>query len=402
MTFKYRVTTQTGEEKEGIIEAQSKDVAIGALQKRGFILMSIREEGEKTGIMKSLSFLDKIPQKDVVIMSRQISTLFSAQISAAKAFSLLGSSTENKGLKRVLDQIFEDIQGGTSISGSMGKHPKVFSNFYVNMVKSGEESGKLNETFVYLADYLERQNKLNSKIKSALVYPSFIIFIFLVVMVLMFTMIIPQLRGMIEGSGTDIPGFTKVVFFISGALVKYGLYIPIVLVGLGFALWTRLKTESGKLALDQLKLKVPLFNKMFRKVYLARIADNIDTMLSSGVPIVRALDITSTVVGNRVYEKIMNETSSAVKSGAQISDAFAQFEPIPPIMVQMIKVGEETGSLGSILKTLARFYQEEVERSVDTMIGLIEPAMIVLLGVSVGGLLASVMLPIVNIATGIN
>jgi type IV pilus assembly protein PilC len=402
MTFKYHISTQIGEEKEGKIEAQSKDVAITALQRRGFIVISIREESEHGGIDGFLSRFDKIPFKDVVIMSRQIATLFSAQVSAGKAFSLLATTTDNRLLKKVLDTIISDIQAGVSISGALAKHPKVFSNFYINMVRAGEESGKLSETFIYLADYLERQHKLNSKIKSALVYPSFIIFIFLVVMVLMFTMIIPQLRTMIEGSGAPIPVFTKAVFFISKMLIQYGLFVPVILAIVGTLVYLRLKTPGGKESLDRLKINAPLFGKLFRKVYLARIADNIDTMLTSGVPIVKAIDITSTVVGNVIYEKIINETSEAIKGGAQLSDAFAQFEPIPPIMTQMVKVGEETGSLGAILKTLAKFYAEEVERSVDTMIGLIEPAMIVMLGVSVGGLLASVMLPIYNIASGIN
>lgn len=402
MTFKYRISTQIGEEKEGKIEAQSKDVAITALQRRGFIVISIIEEGKAEGILGFLSHFDKIPFKEVVISSRQIATLFSAQVSASKAFSLLATSAENKLLKKVLETIVSDIQAGMSISNALAKHPKVYSTFYVNMVRAGEESGKLSETFIYLADYLERQHKLNSKIKSALVYPSFIIFIFVVVMILMFTMIIPQLRSMIEGSGASIPSFTKAVFFVSKTLVQYGLFIPVVLVAVGVVVYLRVKTPGGKEAVDKLKISAPLFGKLFRKVYLARISDNIDTMLTSGVPIVKALEITGTVVGNGVYEKIIAETTEAIKGGAQLSDAFARFEPIPPIMTQMVKVGEETGSLGAILKTLARFYAEEVERAVDTMIGLIEPAMIVMLGVSIGGLLASVMLPIYNIASGIN
>lgn len=402
MVFTYRVSTQIGEEKTGKIEAQSKDVAIVALQRRGFIVLSIKEEDEKSGIAMYLAKFDTVPFKDVVILSRQISTLFSAQVSAMKAFSLIAGSTENKILKKVLDAVVSEIQAGTSISVALSKHPKIFSEFYVNMVHAGEESGKLSETFLYLADYLERQYKLSAKIKSALVYPSFIIFIFIVVMALMFTMIIPQLKTMIEGSEAAVPVFTKIVFFISDALVKYGLLIPILLVGVGFVMYTRLKTKSGQESLDRFKLKMPLFGKLYTQVYLARIADNIDTMLSSGVPIVKSLEITGSVVGNKVYETVITETSEAVKSGAQLSDAFSRFEPIPPIMTQMVKVGEETGSLGTILKTLAKFYSEEVERSVDTLIGLIEPAMIVILGVSVGGLLASVMLPIYNIASSIN
>lgn len=401
MTFKYKVSTTTGEQKEGLIEAQSKDIAIGALQGRGFIVLSIRDVDEKKGI-RGLAIFNNVPMKDVVILSRQISTLFEAQVSAMKAFSLLSSNSDNPNMQRVLNQVVDDIQAGSSISQSLSKHPKVFSGFYVSMVRAGEESGKLNQTFLYLADYLDRQYELVSKTKNALVYPGFVIGVFVIVMSLMLTMIIPKLGVLIKESGQPIPVYTKAVLGLSDFFVNYGIFIPVVLVILGFFVWRTVRTEKGKEAVDRLKLNAPFFGKLFRKVYLARIADNLDTMLSSGVSIVRAIDVTAEVVGSKTYKHIVESASEGVKAGQALSDALGRFEPIPQIMVQMIKVGEETGSLPSILKTLAKFYKREVDEAVDTMVGLIEPIMIVVLGVSVGTLLASVLIPIYNVAGAIN
>lgn len=400
MTFKYRVSTQTGEQTEGVIEAQSKEAAVSALQRRNFIVLSIREEAKK-GKIFGLSF-ESIPMKDVVIMSRQISTLFDAQISAVKAFSLIGTNAENKWLKIRLDEVVNDIQSGTSIAGALAKHPKVFSSFYVNMVKAGEESGKLSQTFQYLADYLDRQYELRSKTKNALIYPAFVITVFFGVMFLMLTKIIPKLSVIIKDSGQAVPFYTKVVIGLSDFLVNFWYLVPVIVVGIGLFVWMQLRSEKGKTFMDRTVITLPIFGKLYRKIFLARIADNLDTMLSSGVSIVRALEITADVVGNKVYKSIIESTVEAVKSGSALSDAFARYEPIPQIMTQMIKVGEETGSMSNILRTLALFYKREVTEAVDTLIGLIEPAMIIVLGISVGLLLASVLIPIYNVAGGIS
>ncbi len=400
MLFKYKAVDDKGVNKEGGIDAPGKDLAISGLQRRGYIVLSIREEGEKKSVFK-MTFFDKISTKDVVILSRQISTLFEAQVSALKAFSMLATNVDNKLLGKKLTQITDDLQAGVSISGALAKHPDVFSNFYVNMVRAGEETGKLNETFLYLADYLDRQYALTSKTRNALIYPAFVIVTFFIVMGLMFVVVIPKLSVMIQDSGQDIPVYTQIVIGISNFLVNYGFLIIIFLILLGIWVWRMSSTEKGKIYLDRLKLSAPAIGDLYKKLYLSRIADNLDTMLSSGVQIVRAIDITAEVVDSQVYKTVLKETADAVKSGVSLSVALEQHEEIPGILVQMVKVGEETGALGKILKTLAVFYKREVDDAVDTLVGLIEPVMIVGLGIAVGILLTSILVPIYNIAGSI-
>ena len=400
MTFKYKAVTDTGEQKEGVIEAQNKDLAIAALQRRGFIVVSIKGDDDKSVFDTNL--FESIPLKDVVLMSRQISTLFEAQVSAIKAFSLLASNSENLLLQRTLNQVVDDIQAGSSISGALAKHPKAFSDFYVNMVKAGEESGKLNQTFAYLADYLDREYELTSKTRNALIYPAFVIGVFVIVMVLMFTMVIPQLSVIIESSGQDVPVYTKIVLGLSSLMVHYGIFFLIGFIMFVGYIWYLSTTTRGQNYLDRLKLSVPVLGNLFTKMYLSRIADNLDTMIASGIPIVRAIEITGSVAGSRIYEQIMKDAEESVKSGSSLSDAFNKHAEIPQIMVQMVKVGEETGALSTILKTLAHFYKREVDDAVDSLVGMIEPIMIVALGLGVGVLLASVLVPIYNIASSIN
>ncbi|MDQ5930772.1 MAG: type pilus assembly protein PilC, partial [Bacteroidota bacterium] len=341
--------------------------------------------------------------KEIVILSRQIATLFEAQVSALKAFSLLSASNDNPYLQKVLTQIVDDLQAGFSISGAMEKHPDVFSNFYTSMVKVAEESGKLNQTFIYLADYLERQHQLTSKTKNALIYPAFVVVVFISVMVLLLTLVIPKLSQLIIESGQEIPVYTRIVIGASNFFVNYGFILLIGVVFGGAYLWWLSGTNKGRLFLDKMKLALPAFGNLYRKLYLSRISDNLDTMLTSGIPIVRSIDLTAEVVGNKFYEDIMRDTAEKVKSGFLVSDALAKYpEDIPNIFVQMTKIGEETGKLGQILKTLSNFYRREVNDAVDTLIGLIEPAMIVFLGLGVGILVASVLIPIYNISSTIS
>jgi type IV pilus assembly protein PilC len=401
MLFTYKAITNTGEKKEGSIDAATRDLAIGALQRRGMIVMSINEEKERQSILK-FSFSEGVPMKDIVVMSRQMSTLFEAQVSALKAFTMLATNTENKVLGKILTNITNDIQSGTPISVALAKYPDIFSDFYVNMVKAGEESGKLSEIFSYLADYLDRQYALTLKVKNALIYPSFVVGVFILVMTAMFVFIIPKLTVIIEESGQAIPIYTQVVIWISNTLVHYGIFILIFIIVGVLYIFKLTRSDNGKSYLDRLKIKLPIVKIIFKKLYLSRIADNLDTMLSSGIPIIHAMEVTSGVVGNRVYQSILKQASDDVKAGSSLSDAFAKHEEIPKMMSQMVRVGEETGSMGTILKTLGHFYNREAQDAVDTLISLIEPAMIVALGLGVGVLLASVLMPIYNIAGGIS
>ncbi len=402
MLFTYKVINEKGAESEGSIDALNVDVAINSLQRRGLVISSIHEAGAKQGFLsRDIGLFDRVSNKDVVILSRQMATLFTAQVSALRIFKLLAAETENRALGKVLAEVSDDIQGGGTISAAMSKHPKVFSSFYVNMVKAGEESGRLDETFQYMADYLDRNYEVNSKVKNALIYPAFVISTFFAVMTLMLTVVIPKISTIITSSGQKVPIYTQIVIGMSNLLVNYGpLFILIIVVGL-FVLVRYARTAAGKDTFSEIKISFPYIGNLYRKLYLSRISDNLDTLLGSGIPMVKALELTSGVVDNKVFEKVMQDLIEGVKSGQSLSDAASKHSELPGIMVQMMKIGEETGELGSILKTLAKFYQREVVNAVDTLINLIEPLMIVLLGLGVGFLLASVLIPIYNISSSI-
>lgn len=401
MIYIYKGLNQQGEVKEGTIDSITIDIAINTLQKQGLILSSIKPKEEKKDIFNfELNFFSGVSNKDIVILSRQMATLFDAQVSALRIFRLISGQVENVTLRNTLNQVADDLQGGMSISASLAKHPKIFTDFYVNMVKAGEESGKLDETFNYLADYLDRTYEVTAKAKNALVYPAFVIATFVGVMILMLTVIIPKIALMIKDSGQEIPLYTKIVLGFSDFFVQYGIFLGIGVVICAFFAYKYAQTAEGARYMGQLKLELPYIGDLYRKLYLSRIADNMNTMILSGIPMLRALEITSAVVDNEIYKGILNASLNSVKGGMSLSNSFTQYPAqIPGIMVQMIKVGEETGELGNILKTLAKFYQREVTNAVDTLVGLIEPIMIVSLGLGVGVLLASVLMPIYNIAS---
>ncbi len=401
MLFNYEAVDATGAKKTGSIDAVNSDVAILSLQRRGLTLTGIKESDAPSSLLgKNIAIFDRVSPKDVVILSRQLSTLFEAQISALRIFRLLASETENHVLGSKMQVIADDLQAGSPISDALAKHPKVFTPFYVNMVKAGEESGKLNETFLYLADYLDRSYELSSKVKGALIYPAFIIMTFITVMVLMFTMVIPKISTILTESGQEIPVYTKIVLGISNFLLSYGFILLAGVLILGFLFVRFVRTPQGRLVFDEFKLGIPYVSTLFKKLYLSRLADNMNTMLISGIPMVRALELTSSVINNGVYQGILTQAVEEVKGGKTLSESLSSSpHEIPGIMVQMMKVGEETGEVGSILKTMSRFYTREVTTAVDSLVSLIEPLMIVMLGGGVAVLLASVLIPIYNIAS---
>lgn len=402
MLFTYRALDKDGHERQGTVEALSMDTAVTTLQRRNLIVSSIEPAAKKSPLEIEISIFKRVSNKEVVILSRQIATLFEAQVSALRIFRLLASEVDNKHLSEILTQVADDLQGGSPISKAMARHPKVFSAFYVNMVRAGEESGKLSDTFGYLADYLDRTYEVMSKAQNALIYPAFVIGVFVIVMVLMLTMVIPRISAILVESGQEVPWYTAVVIAISDFLVNYGFFIFVALAVAAVFVVRYSRTPAGKLVLDNLKLNVPYVGDLYQKLYLSRIADNFSTMLVSGVPVVEAVEITAAVVGSSTYERILAETGEAVKGGASISDALGKHAEVPGIMTAMIRVGEETGELGNILSTLAKFYRREVSTAVDTLVDLIEPLMIVLLGLGVGTLLASVLIPIYNLAGSIS
>jgi type IV pilus assembly protein PilC len=403
MLFNYKAVDNYNVNREGTVEAPSVDAAISAVQKRGYTLLSVDEAGSGAGIMGAMNiefdFFRSVSNKDIVILSRQIATLFQAQVSPLRIFRLLSAEVENPLLQTTLNQVVEDLQGGSSISRALGAHPKIFSSFYVNLVRAGEESGSLEKSFDYLADYLDRQYETITKAKNALVYPAFVIGVFVLVMVLMLTLVIPNIATILTEAGQELPIYTKIVIGISDILVNYIGLILILMSAAGLGLWKFLQTDVGRRAKDEFVIAIPYLGDLQKKLLLTRICDNMATMLSSGISIVQALEVTAEVVDNLVYKEIILASLSEVKGGRSFADSISEYPEIPGVLAQMAKVGEETGSLSDILTTLANFYRREVNNAVDTLIGLIEPAMIVLLGLGVGALLASVLMPIYNLSS---
>lgn len=405
MEFKYEGLDQTGKPASGTVNANTQDVAIDLVQRKGITITSITG-GEETGVMQQfskLSFFEGVSSRNLVLLSRQIATLFEAQVSALRIFRLLAEQADKPYLRGVLAQVSDDLQGGNSISKSLSKHPKVFSAFYVNMVRAGEESGKLDQTFLFLADYIDRSYELTAKARNALIYPAFIMLTFVGVMTLMLTVVIPKIGSILTDSGQELPMYTKIILGFSTFLLDYGIFIIVAIIVAGYFIWRYIQTPVGHMALSRLQLSLPYVGQLYQKLYLARIADNMHVMLTSGIAMVRALEITGEVVENDVYEEILRDSMDKVKAGSPLSQAVARYSPkdIPAIFAQMIQIGEETGEMGTLLERLAKFYNREVNAAVDTLVSLIEPALIVALAVGVGFLLAAVLLPIYNTASAL-
>jgi len=395
MLFIYKAVTKEGIETIGEITAISQDSAVNALQRNELVVISVRAADEKKLFEYDINILNRVTAKEIAMASRQIATLLEAHVPALKTFRLLANESENPTLSKKFTEISDDIQNGVAISDALYKHPALFSDFYVNMVRGGEESGKLPETFIALADYLERSYEIMSKARGALIYPAFIIFTFIIVMILMLVLVIPKLTDIIIQSGQDVPFYTKIIIALSSFLIDYGVFALIAFIAIGFFTW---RYTRGTNMIAQAKLWTPGIGNLYRMIYLSRIADNMHTMLGNGISMVRGLEITAKVVDNDIYKSILTNAGVAIKSGSSLSAALSGYPEIPNVMIQMIKVGEETGELGNILEKLSTFYRREVNTAINTVISMIEPMMIVALGIGVGGVLASVLIPIYQIA----
>ncbi len=407
MIFEYSWLNNNGNKEEGEVEATSVDSAILVLQKKGITtILEVKEKvDKKNNIIYQATgklFKEKIKPKDVVLFSRQVSTLFEAGVSALRAFRLLAQENENKTLQEEIMGVADDIESGIALSEALSRRPDLFSNFYVNMVKAGEESGKLNEVFLFLADYLDRNYELNQKIKKALTYPGFVIGTFFAIMVGMLTFVVPKMANMFAEEGAELPMVTQIVLLVSDLFVKYGPITFPILFGLGFWFYKWSQTDEGGYIVDSNLIKVPVLNNLLQKIFLQRLSDNMSTMLSNGVPIVRSIDITTSIVENRVYKQLMGRVSVKVQTGKSLSKALYEEPLVPNILVQMVHIGEETGELAYILKNLSNFYRRELDTAIDSMIGLIEPAMIVSLGVGVGVLVSAILLPMYSLTDAIS
>lgn len=398
MQFDYQVRTQQGSVEHGTIEAQSKEDAINTLQRSGYIVIDVRDQSQASMLSFSIKLFQGVPKKEVVIFSRQIATLFQAKVPLLEALKTMMEQTANATFKSALLDVAKSVDAGSSLSKALSVHKKIFSDFYVNMVKSGEASGRLEEVFGYLADGLEREFYLLQKVKGAITYPAFIITAFIGIFFVMMIWVVPNLTSVLEETGQELPFLTKVIIGVSDAFAHYWWAILTGIFSFLGGIWYFIHTPQGSVLWDTVQLKLPILGTMFRKFYLARFADTLSVLIQGGLPIVQALEITAQVVRNHVYKKILLETIEEVKKGNTISSVLKVKKDIPIMISQMVFVGEETGKLDSTLKSAADFYHKEVTVVMDNLVTLIEPILIVGLGVGVALLLVGILMPMYNMA----
>ena len=400
MKFNYRARTEKGAIQTGEIEASSKEAALSLLQKHKFFVTSLKKAEDQPFYAKKIKLFGGVSGKEMVIFSRQLSLMFKAKIPLLEALQAIAKQTKKPVFKEKIFAISEDVENGTLFSQALSCHPKLFSPFYCNMVKSGEASGTLSESLSYLADHLEREYELSSKIKGAMAYPVLVLVVATGVLVMMMIFVIPNLTAVLTETGQELPTLTKVVISLSDFLKKFGWLLFLLFLGLLIFVLRYSKTAAGKKIWDKLVLKIPLVGHFLKMIYISRFAENLSTLIVGGLPITRSLEITGQVVGNDVYQTIISQIESEVRKGEQITSVLVRYpEEFPPLLAQMVAVGEKTGSLGQSLMQVVDFYRKETDRTTDNLLSILEPALIIFLGVVVAGLMAAVLMPLYNISS---
>jgi type IV pilus assembly protein PilC len=395
MKFNYQARTTEGRIQTGVVEATNREAAFNVLKTYNLYVTLLEEISSTPFYAKKMSFLNKASKKDVVSFSRQISIMFKSNVPIVETFRAIAQQTRKPDFKEKIMKISEEVEGGNSLSKAFSIYPNLFTSFYINMVKAGEASGKLSEVFLYLADYLEKQAGFQSKIRGAMIYPIFVLIVFIGVVVLIMTYVIPQLAEVLLSSGTELPFLTKVVIGTSDFLKEKWWLLLIILAAIIYGVVRFVRSRGGKEITDEFLMKIPFLKNFLQKMYLSRFALNLSTLISGGLPIVTALEITGEVVGNSVYKRIISETRDRVKRGEAISSSLEKYpEYISPLFYQMITVGEKTGTLDSSLANVIDFYQQDVDRSIDSFIRLLEPIFIIMLAGVVAGLMGAVLMPL--------
>ncbi|PWB38537.1 MAG: hypothetical protein C3F02_03370 [Parcubacteria group bacterium] len=398
--YRYRAKNNEGQVTTGAVEAISENEVAELLGNRGLIILSLTQTKSKTGRGFNIN-IGRISGKDIVVFSRQFSVMISATVPVVQALRILVQQTANPLFAEKITEMVNDVDGGMKLSDSMAKHKKVFSRFYISMIKSGETSGRLEEVLEYLADQMEKDYDLVAKIKSAMIYPVFVIIGMIVVAFLMMVFVIPQMTQIIKESGAELPFLTKLLIGASDFMKNNYGYVLVGLVAalVIFRLWSR--SRAGNVVWDTMKIQIPLFGPLFKKIYIVRFARSLSTLIKGGVPITTALRITSEVVDNKAYSKLIMDTVAEVEDGNSISSLFINSKLMPKMLSQMINIGERTGRVDTVLEKLSEFYSREIENLVQGMTSLIEPLILVIMGVGVGGMVAAIMLPMFKLAQAI-
>ncbi|HQL89962.1 MAG TPA: type II secretion system F family protein [Syntrophales bacterium] len=388
---------RAGEMKKGETEALNEAAVRTQLRRQGLKPTKVKEKPKD--LLEMIPFRGSVKAKDVVIFSRQFSTMISAGLPLIQCLDILAGQEQNKAFARIIRNIKEDIEGGSTLTDALKKYPKVFDDLFINMIAAGEAGGILDTILNRLATYLEKAMKLKRKVKGAMTYPAVVLFVSCAVITLLLVKVVPVFQGIFSGMGRELPFLTQFLIDLSNFITNNALYIVGALIVAIVALVKFYQTDRGRTLFDRMILKPPVIGPLMRKVAIAKFTRTLSTMISSGVPILDGLEIVSRTAGNKIVEKALMETRKNISEGKTIAEPLAATSVFPPMVVQMIAVGEATGSLDSMLTKIADFYDDEVETAVNAMTSMLEPILMVFLGGVVGGMIVAMYLPIFQIGS---
>ncbi len=399
MKFQYTARTKEGELQTGFIEAVNREAAINILVGHELFILSVQEAEKPHWYDPFMRLLNRVKTTDLMVFTRQFATLLDAKISLGDALKNLRRQTNNAILKEVISDLSSDIDSGLLLSQAMERHPQVFSNFYVSMVRSAEVTGRLEEVMGFMADYLEKESGLMSRVRGAMIYPVVLLVLFAVVVGIMVGVVFPQLEPVFTESNAQIPLVTQILLGLGQFIANWWLAILIVLAIVGVVVYDYFDTPEGKIVLDEFRVRMPIIGDMYRKLYVSRFAESSAVLIRGGIPIAQALEISGHTIGSLIYRDALHEVAEAVRGGQLMSQALAAHEDFfPPLVHQMVAVGESTGKLEQLLTRVSGFYSREVDNTVSNLVELIQPILMVIMGVMVGLLFAAVLLPIYNLA----
>ena len=399
MDFNYKARNAQGAVQTGIVKASDDSAALEILQKNKLDVFYLEEATAKGFMAKITQALNRVSAKQVMVFSRQLSVMIESSVPIMKALRTIATQTENPALAQICKNMANYVEEGEPFSEALARYPKEFDQFYVSVIKSGEASGNLKRSLTYLADHLEKAYELKRKIQGALMYPGFILLAFTGIFFFLTIYVLPELTSILKDSGVTLPWTTQIVIFISDFMEKYWIFVLIALMGGIGGFIVAIKTSEGKSKFDEFTLKIPIIGNLIKNSYVARFSENLRVLLEEGVSIINALGILSEVMGNAVYEKLLVKVMKNVEKGKSMADALMEDTEAFPIMVpQMIKIGEEAGRTPQILKNIESFYTREVNTMADNMTSVIEPVLIVVLGLGTGILVAAIIMPIYDMA----
>ncbi|MEK7114748.1 MAG: type II secretion system F family protein [Patescibacteria group bacterium] len=398
MKYRYSARTKTGELQVGFVESVSKEAALNILSSHDLFILSIESIERPAWYNNLISFFNRVKRQDLMIFTRQFATMLEASISLGDSLKSLYRQTKNNILRETIFEISSDVSAGLSLSQALERHSNIFSEFYINLIRSAEVTGQMERAMTFLADYLEKEISLLTKVRNALIYPVFVVVLFIVTSGILMGVVFPQIEPIFRESNVALPTVTQIFLTMGRFIANWWLAIILVAAILIILLIDYFRTEEGKVVFDQLAINMPLFGNLFKKVYVARFAEAASVLIKGGIPIAQAIEISGHTIGSILYREALHEVSEGLRRGELLSQALEQRENFfPPLVSQMVAVGENTGRLDEMFDRISIFYTRDVDSLVSGLVELIQPALILFIGALVGLLFASILLPIYNL-----